>query len=331
MKLHFVPKRFNREVAIVQSASLGDAALLVPYIAALETNGFKVNVFCKLGLGALWKHFLNEAIVTEIDFEKHDQLSPWESYFEKYYEVAICTSIERRANYFATYLRTPRIFGLSENGRNHFHQKLLTERFYEADRDQHVIFRYMTLFSGYFKQKYFIEKIEFPAATKAGKLVVHPGGKWIPRRWHKESYVEVLKRAAKDFNQISVIVGPGEEDLRDYLLDNLSFDNIEVMLCSRLEDMISEISDAEYFLGNDSGPAHVANLFEKKMLILWGPGNFERIRPMGKNVNIIKKDIDCRPCKQYISQDRCEIGDNLCLRRISIDEVYNELIKMKEK
>jgi heptosyltransferase-2 len=89
-----------------------------------------------------------------------------------------------------------------------------------------------------------------------------------------------------------------------------------------------EIENAGAFIGNDSGPAHYAALIGRPTFVLWGPGNYERVRPLGRNVHVFKKELPCRPCRQR--GDRCIRGTNECLQMIGVDEVFETFRKKVE-
>ena len=76
---------------------------------------------------------------------------------------------------------------------------------------------------------------------------------------------------------------------------------------------------------------HLANLYGKRTIILWGPGSYERIHPIGGNNRILIREIDCRPCRQYITEDHCERGTNECLQRITVEDVIAEADRLLSK
>lgn len=322
-KIKYAPKRLNREIAIVQSSSLGDAALLLPFVSDLVTNRFKITIFCKVGLKEFWQFFLQNIDIKEIDFDKFYKNSS-NLYSQKSFEAAFCTSMDKRALYFTSFLKSPKIYSLHEEGNKQFYNKYLSDYFYSSDPDEHVYYRYLTLFTGYFKDEYFRQKNLFSSNHQSNTLLIHPGGKWKPRRWDKNQYLELANSLSFHFKEINILIGSGEEDLHDFFSNVKINDNIHLIVTNNLTQLIENIAKAEFFIGNDSGPAHIANLFKKKMIVLWGPGNFNRVRPIGNNVKIIKKDIECRPCKQYIHPQVCERGSNDCLKWINTEEVINE-------
>ena len=77
---------------------------------------------------------------------------------------------------------------------------------------------------------------------------------------------------------------------------------------------------ADFLIGNDSGPIHLAGLMDKPAVCIWGPGNYERIHPVGRFVKTIIHPVPCRPCRQYRSMN-CPGDERTCLDSISVEEV----------
>ncbi|NTV45745.1 MAG: glycosyltransferase family 9 protein, partial [Chlorobiales bacterium] len=97
-----------------------------------------------------------------------------------------------------------------------------------------------------------------------------------------------------------------------------------------LRDLAYLFRRAALLITTDSGPMHLANLYRKQTIVLWGPGNYERIRPLGENNTVLIKEIECRPCRQYKDPERCEQGENICLQSISVEDVLAVLEKKRK-
>ena len=145
-----------------------------------------------------------------------------------------------------------------------------------------------------------------------------------------ESFIELLRQLDRQGTETEVISGPEDFEIREQL-ELVSSDNIQHRSLSSIEELIHAIDAADIFIGNDSGPAHIANLLNKKTIVLWGPGNYERIRPLGENVEILMEDVDCRPCKQYGDSEKCPQGENICLQKISVETVLDRISYFRNK
>ncbi|MBD3166437.1 hypothetical protein GF324_07555 [bacterium] len=135
---------------------------------------------------------------------------------------------------------------------------------------------------------------------------------------------------AGEGREVRLLVHDSETDLIEAFRPLEAIAGIALEQTETLHDLIGAVRGCELFIGNDSGPMHLANIYGKRTIILWGPGNYERIRPLGTNNTILIKPISCRPCKQYIHPDRCERGINECLLRIAVKEVTGVVARSEQ-
>jgi ADP-heptose:LPS heptosyltransferase len=157
-----------------------------------------------------------------------------------------------------------------------------------------------------------------------GEIAIHPYGRWKPRLWpYFADFIELMR--TKGYR--CAILGTAAEHESGGLASRITgLSSIRIVTLQSVMQLLDEIECCRAFIGNDSGPAHYAGLIGKPAFVLWGPGNFDRIRPLGKNVHIFKKEIDCRPCRQR--GERCARGTNECLRRISAEEVVKDVVRL---
>jgi ADP-heptose:LPS heptosyltransferase len=156
-----------------------------------------------------------------------------------------------------------------------------------------------------------------------GEIVIHPYGSWRPRRW--PYFPELIESLRNSGFRCAVLGTPAEHDTGGVTPRINDRTGVRIVTLTSIAHLLGEIEQCRAFVGNDSGPAHYAALIGKPSFVLWGPGNFERIRPVGKEVHIFKKEIDCRPCRQRGEQ--CTRGENECLKRITVEEVFSTLTR----
>jgi ADP-heptose:LPS heptosyltransferase len=209
-----------------------------------------------------------------------------------------------------------------EGGRRYKGARFLLSETYDADPDEHVSRRFDSLFAlhiPWFKTCGL--QPDYAHRETGPRIIIHPGAKWPPRRWPRERYLELARALASDGSAVCLVVHHRESDLRDFFAGNIRGDAIEVREVNDVRNLIDIIDTCLLFIGNDSGPAQLANLLSKPSVVLWGPGNLDRIGPRGSNSTVIMKRIECRPCRQYIHRSRCERGENLCLLTITVADV----------
>jgi heptosyltransferase-3 len=91
--------------------------------------------------------------------------------------------------------------------------------------------------------------------------VIHPFASSLEKTWPAEQFAQL----ARSLDLPAVIIG-GPAD---------SFGAFAPLECQRLPlaETISLIAGASLFIGNDSGPAHIAAAFGKPTVVLFGPSN----------------------------------------------------------
>jgi ADP-heptose:LPS heptosyltransferase len=92
--------------------------------------------------------------------------------------------------------------------------------------------------------------------------VIHPTASSPAKTWPAERFLKIAERLRMD---VVFILGPGEDPalFRDY----------ECLSGAPLEETKSLLSGASLFIGNDSGPAHMAAAFGVPAAVLFGPAD----------------------------------------------------------
>ncbi|HWL52883.1 MAG TPA: glycosyltransferase family 9 protein [Chthoniobacteraceae bacterium] len=160
-----------------------------------------------------------------------------------------------------------------------------------------------------------------PAEVKAALgdapfFVLHAGAATALRRWPEAYYREILLWLRARYDIRFVLVpdptghGLGLSALADLVLPKLS-----------LPEMLALFSKSTFFIGNDSGPGHVAAALGIPTLSIFGPGSVDAFRPWGKDASIVIRDI-CprRPCF-----DSCPHPEPYCLTQLRPETVWPEI------
>ena len=130
------------------------------------------------------------------------------------------------------------------------------------------------------------------------RIVIHPGAARAVRRWPVERFAEVSRRLATDGWEI--------ETLADALPADALFD---------------ALARADFFLGNDSGPGHVAALLGVPTFTIFGPQLPELFAPQHPQAAW----IEGAPCPHKPCFDACRFPQPNCLLEISVDTVMARL------
>ncbi len=113
------------------------------------------------------------------------------------------------------------------------------------------------------------------------------------------------------------------------LIDSLCRDlpprAINLAGATTIREAMACIAKCDVFLTNDSGPMHIAAALKTPLLALFGSTNPKVTGPY-KHGEIIYRQVACSPCYKRT----CPI-DFRCMTRITVDEVYEALLKLHRK
>ncbi|MCK6601561.1 MAG: glycosyltransferase family 9 protein [Bacteroidetes bacterium] len=328
-KIHFLSVWFRKQKGQgtlhlwIQLTSLGDAATLAPVIAWFIGKNLPVGILCRPELRDFWLTFLPE-----------DRVYTAGSVSQiKNINVIYCASISPTAALLSMKIPAEKRFGMVEDGRYFSGSRLAFDDLVQVNRDDHVYSRFARLAEKGLQADLFPESVPGSALTgsEGHEILLHPGGKWKPRRWPADRFAELAGLLEQSGRKVRFLLNESEIDLISFFSEQY---NKNLVITRSVSDLMSAIGSCMFFIGNDSGPAHIARLYGKPALVLWGPGNEKRIRPVAGNITLAIKDIDCRPCRQYESSDHCSRGENDCLLRLSVQEVFtlaDQLISQETK
>lgn len=100
-----------------------------------------------------------------------------------------------------------------------------------------------------------------PRATATGVSVIHPFASRADKAWPAARFLEI----AKHLKNPVILAGPGD--------DVTPFQDFEVWRNEPLGRVKSLMSSAHVFVGNDSGPAHIAAAFGVPVVVIFGPSD----------------------------------------------------------
>jgi heptosyltransferase-3 len=116
-------------------------------------------------------------------------------------------------------------------------------------------------------------------------VVIQPGSGSRQKCWHWENFVQTARDLASNGIQPVFLLGPAERERfeQSALQAIRQFSFLENLSLTRVLQILTQ---ADVFLGNDSGIAHLAAGMGKKTVVLFGPSNPLHYAPRGENVVI---------------------------------------------
>ena len=124
-----------------------------------------------------------------------------------------------------------------------------------------------------------------PDATIA---VIQPGSGSPDKCWHIDNFLQVATALKKEGMQVLFLMGPAETER--FTSDSLTKIRSQetVLEGLSLTQVLQLLTQADFFLGNDSGIGHLAAGMGKKTVVLFGPSNDIYYRPLGQTVTVLK-------------------------------------------
>jgi len=145
------------------------------------------------------------------------------------------------------------------------------------------------------------------------------------RRWMPERFAELIRRilAAND-DVLVLITGAANErvDAESLAAQCASERCISFAGHSALADLPALYSLAAVMVTNDSGPAHFAAACGLPTIVLFGPETPKLYRPLGNSMAIYA-GLACSPCVSASNHRKSPCSDNVCMRAISVEQVFS--------
>jgi ADP-heptose:LPS heptosyltransferase len=143
--------------------------------------------------------------------------------------------------------------------------------------------------------------------------VIAPGASAAFRRWPLEYFAEVAALLDSEFGISFIALGSAAERDIGAKLEGLSDGKIRSFVgATSLMETMAVMKHANVFVGNDSGPAHIAAGLGVPSVVIsvWplatspkGASTFLRVRPVGPNVGVLRPQACTGPCVIYCSSD----------------------------
>ena len=140
--------------------------------------------------------------------------------------------------------------------------------------------------------------------------VVHTGAAQPVRVWPLDRYEQLITFLEKKGLSIRLIC---DRDQASFWMDKGRHPEIP----SSVTELIESLESGEVFIGNDSGPGHLAAALDLPTLTIFGPQLTEWFRPAHPQGMVVEgKHCDYKPCF-----DSCRFDTPHCMNGVSFEEV----------
>jgi ADP-heptose:LPS heptosyltransferase len=153
--------------------------------------------------------------------------------------------------------------------------------------------------------------------------VIHPAALMETKRWPAERFAQIAQSLQDRQLTVVLTCGPGEEHIVSQVAKEVPATSI--MLGLTIPELAELIRGARLYVGNDSGPMHLAAAVGTPTLAIWGSSDSRRWRPWSVEHRVIQNPMDCNPCPGY----RCLVADSpKCIESVTVAQVEDALDEM---
>jgi ADP-heptose:LPS heptosyltransferase len=153
--------------------------------------------------------------------------------------------------------------------------------------------------------------------------VVQPTSKFFTKEWTPEGFAEIADYLAREHGlQVVLSGGPGEESkLRS--VAQLCQENVVVCAGVSVGELLWVLRGTKLFVGNDSGPTHLAAALGVPTVVLFGSSDAEVWYPWKAPFQRVQNAFDCNPCPGYrclvYEEPKCILSITPAQVKLSVD------------
>ncbi len=156
--------------------------------------------------------------------------------------------------------------------------------------------------------------------TEKDMLVgINPGASIPHKRWDKDNFARLGGHLAKTLDVKVILFGaPSDAPLVQEIASKMSAVHpLDASGKTTIKQLAALIEKCALFIGNDTGPMHIAVAMGTPVIALFGPDNPHRTGPYGMKNKILYHELSCSPC---IRNPTCG-GEYTCLKLITVQDV----------
>lgn len=155
-------------------------------------------------------------------------------------------------------------------------------------------------------------QIALPPRSLRQEVLVHTGAGQPVRVWPLENYQQMVQRLRADGRAVQVVCDPDQRERW------LQLGESHVATPKTITELMALLDRAGIFIGNDSGPGHLAAMSNVPTFTFFGPQLSERFAPLHPQAEW----IDGLACPFKPCQDYCRFPTPRCLWDISEESVW---------
>lgn len=159
------------------------------------------------------------------------------------------------------------------------------------------------------------EALDFPIPRPDGYVLVHTGARLPVRVWPLVRYRNLVRRIRDAAYKVCVAC---DLDQRSWWLET---GEATVATPTTVKELLELIDGAKLFIGNDSGPGHLAAFCGVPTFTIFGPQLPEWFAPL----HPAAEWVEGKPCPYKPCSDYCRFPVPYCIDRVGEEEVWSRV------
>jgi len=159
-------------------------------------------------------------------------------------------------------------------------------------------------------------------------VAIHPGARQEYIKWNKEGFADVADRLIKYMNAKVILIGSSEEDQLVKDTASLMTQKPISAVGLRLTQLVSLIKKCSLFIGNSTGPMHIAAALDVPVVAIFGAihplDSYQEWGPWSEKHIVVSKNLNCPSCHPT----DCKTFE--CMKLITVDDVVNAAEELLE-
>jgi ADP-heptose:LPS heptosyltransferase len=312
------------KLLVIELWGLGDLVIATPFLQAASKK-YAVTLLAKpyaMDLQArFWREVTVEPFIAPWTAFKHKYrlLSwPWRELFglrklvKQKFDAGLSARWDPRDHLLLTLLGVKMRAGFPRMGSKVFLTQPLARPDPRAHRYEHwrVIARALEL------ELPPRERLPIPPPRAGGEILIHTGAGQPVRVWPLARYHNLVQRLRQENYPVQVVCDP---DQRGWWLDA---GERNVASPTTVAELFALVDRAGVFIGNDSGPGHLAAFCGVPTFTLFGPQLPEWFAPLHPSARWSEgKACPYKPCSDY-----CRFAMPICMVNTPVEEVWQEIL-----
>jgi heptosyltransferase-2 len=318
------------KLLVVQLWQLGDLVMATPFLQAAREK-FEVTLVAKPFAHDLQKRFWPEVKVVPFvapwtAFEHKYQLFRW-SWRELYrlirtlapqdFDFGLSARWDPRDHLLLTLARARNRLGFGRMGS----QRFLTQPLSRPEPQAHQYENWRALARALEVTLPSREKLRFPEPPASDQILVHTGAGQPVRVWPLDRYRNLVARLRRKGHRVRVVCDPDQKTWWRLAGEN------DAPAPRSVTELMNLLAGARLFIGNDSGPGHLAALCGVPTFTIFGPQLTEWFAPLHPAAECVEGE----PCPYKPCSDYCRFSEPVCLRGVSEEKVWAHLERFVQR